>query len=166
MFSFRTVKTIKFVRLEVSFKGLVGILKTDEMPPESKKTEYRFIPIPAEIVPPIGENDMMHLFHHPDHADEGLSWRLSRFPKKLHEQLRACPERGPGLGWGIMFVEDWHIKKIWVVAFVLVGFGSAIFAILWSVYEHSIQDACSISSYVIAFLTLGIGTTQAAMHLY
>jgi len=165
-FSFRIVTSIKFIRLEVSMKGLVGILKINDMPPESNKAKYKFAPVPAEIIPPIGENDLMHLFHHPNHADDNVAWRLSRFPKKLHEQVHADPERGPGMGWGIVFIEDWNVKKIWLVAFCLVVLGSAGFGILWSVFEHSIQDAFSISSYVVGITTLAAGTVQAMIHLY
>jgi hypothetical protein len=36
----------------------------------------------------------MHLYHHPDCANEERSILLSQFPKKIEEWLVVCPERG------------------------------------------------------------------------
>jgi hypothetical protein len=165
LFSLRTLKRITFIRLQVHIKGVVNVLKEHDMPPEEKKTEYRFAPVPAEVVPPIAETDLMHYFHHPHDADDGFDWCLSRFPKRLHEKLRACPRNGPGEGWGIHFVEDWDLKKLWMTSFLICGLGSFAFGVLWAYYENSIQDAFAISSYMIAMATLSIGTVQAMLHM-
>ncbi|KAL8806994.1 MAG: hypothetical protein Q9182_000975 [Xanthomendoza sp. 2 TL-2023] len=108
---------------------LADIQKWDDIPPESRKAEYRYNPIPAEIVPPIGPNHMMHLIEHPDHA-EADGTCLDKVPKKLREKLRTCPNQGIGLGWGICFVEGLNWLTIWILgsAGLLLSMG---FGILW-----------------------------------
>ncbi len=64
------------------YKSSLVIRAQNSMPPESRKHEYRYRPFPAELIPPVGENYLMHLFNHPEHADlEALC--LHRFPKNL-----------------------------------------------------------------------------------
>ena len=71
--SLKTLRNIKFVQLEMYKSQLVDIRKQDDMPPIDKRDEYRYEPIPAEIIPPVGENHMLHLVNHPTHAeDDGL----------------------------------------------------------------------------------------------
>ena len=101
---------------------------------------------------------MMHLFHHPSHAEDD-STCLERFPKKLKERLKCSG--GVNAGWGLQFVEGWNIKRIWVLAFVIFGLGSLLIGVLWAVYERSIQDAFAIANYMVAFATVSVGTVQA-----
>jgi len=105
---------------------------------------------------------MMHLFHHPSHADNN-SICLERFPKKLREKLKC--NGGVNPGWGLQFVEGWDMKKIWVITFVFFGLGSLLIGILWAVYKQSIQDAFTIASYIVAFATVSVGTVQALLVL-
>ncbi|KAI9853396.1 MAG: hypothetical protein M1830_006676, partial [Pleopsidium flavum] len=127
--SLRTMRCIKFVQLEAYRSLLVDIRKVNDMPPPEMANEYRFEPVPADVVPPIGENHLMHLYHHPKDADESLSICLSRFPKKLREKLAVCPQRGTGIGWGIQFVDGWHWKKIWILSYALFGIGSLVLGV-------------------------------------
>jgi hypothetical protein len=101
---------------------------------------------------------MMHLFHHPSHAEDD-SICLERFPKKLKEKLKCSGGVNPG--WGLQFVDGWNIKKIWILSFVFFGLGSLVIGILWAVYGRSIQDAFAIASYIVGFATVSVGTMQA-----
>ena len=162
--SLKTLRSIKFVQLEMYKSKLVDIRKQDDMPPEAKKDEYRYNPIPAELIPPIGENHMLHLINHPSHAEEdGLL--LDRIPKKLKERLLVCPSRGTGLGWGIYFIEGWHTSVITLVAFAVVLAGSLAFLVCWSVLKHDVQGASGVAAYMMAFLGLAIGSIQAVFEL-
>ena len=162
--SLKTLRNIKFVQLEMYKSELVDIRKQDDMPPESQKDQYRYNPIPSEMIPPVGENHMLHLINHPTHAeDDGLL--LDRIPKKLRERLLVCPSRGTGLGWGIYFIEGWHISVITLVAFAVVLAGSLAFLICWSVLKHDVQGASGVAAYMMAFLGLAIASVQALFEL-
>lgn len=157
--SLRTLKSIKFVHFEMYQSLLVDVRRLDDIPPPDH-VEYCYTPAPPEIIPPIGERHLLHLFQHPDCADEG-SICLDRFPKKLKEKL-WCKE-GVNPGWGLLLLEDWDWKKIWMIAFVMFGLGSLLIAVLWSVYGHSIQNAFVIATYVLALGTITIGALQASL---
>ena len=64
---------------------LADIQKHDDIPPESRKHEYRYNPIPAETIPPIGSNHMMHLYEHLEHAEVEATC-VDKIPKKLREK--------------------------------------------------------------------------------
>ncbi|CAJ2507789.1 Uu.00g089750.m01.CDS01 [Anthostomella pinea] len=78
------------------------------MTPDSHAAEYAYDPTPADAIPPIGQNMLMHLFEHPGYADVTL-FLYDRSPRKLRRQLEACPRRGSSVGWDVRFVEglDW-----------------------------------------------------------
>ena len=138
---------------------LVDVRKQDEVP-SPEDIEYRYRPAPPDVMPPVGSRHLMHIFQHPDCADEE-SLCLSRFPKKLNEKLRC--QKGIKPGWGIQFEEDWDAKKLWIFVFVLFGLGSTTIGILWAVLEHSIQDAFAIAAYMLAFATITMGTIRAML---
>ena len=160
-FSLKTLKTIKFVKFEMYKSELVDIRKQDDIPPEDRKDEYLYRPIPAEIVPPIGDNHMMHLFTHPEDADNATAVCFDRIPKKVKDRLFVCRTRGTGLGWGIYFIEGWHYNIICLVAFTILLLASLIFLICWSVFKQDIQGASGVAAYTIAFITLLVGSLQA-----
>ena len=164
LLSLKALRSIKFVQLEMYKSELVDIRKQDDLPPEDKKNEYRYNPVPAEIIPPVGENHMLHLINHPTHAEED-GFVLDRIPKKLKEPLHVCPSRGTGLGWGIYFIEGWQVSIITIVAFAVLLAGSLAFLICWSVLKHDIQGASGVAAYIIAFLGLAIGSMQAVFEL-
>ena len=163
--SLKTLKQIKFVQFEMYKSQLVDIRKQDDIPPEDRKDEYRYRPIPAEIIPPIGENMMMHLCTHPEDADDVDACCLDRIPKKLKDRLFVCPTKGTGLGWGIHFIEGWHYNIIWLLAFVLLLLASLVFLVCWGALQHDLQGASGVAAYMLAFVTLFIGSIQALFEL-
>ncbi|KAE8442247.1 hypothetical protein EG329_003718 [Mollisiaceae sp. DMI_Dod_QoI] len=157
--SLRTLSWIKFVHFEMYKSELVDVRKIDDIPPPNH-VEYRYLPAPPDLIPPVGDRHMMHLFQNPDCAeDEALC--VSRFPKKLKEKLKC--NGGVNPGWGLQFVEGWDWKKIWLIVFAFFGLGSLLIGVLWARYEHSIQDAFAIAAYMIGFATVTVGTAQALL---
>lgn len=103
---------------------------------------------------------MKHLLKHPSHA-ENEAICLNRFPNKLKDNLQCSGGVNPG--WGLQFVEYWDMKKIWAIAYILFVLGSLLIGVLWTGYEHSIQDAFAVSSYMLAFATISLGSLQALL---
>ena len=104
------------------------------IPPEDLKNEYHYRPIPATIIPPIGENHMMHLCSHPEDADSSTAVLMDRVPKKLRDRF-CVSSGGINIGWGIHYVECWHLSLIWLLSFL----SSLIFLICWGVLQHDLQ---------------------------
>ncbi|TEY61539.1 hypothetical protein BOTCAL_0167g00140 [Botryotinia calthae] len=159
--SLKTLKSIKFVHFEMYRSSLIDVRQKDVIPPPDH-IEYRYSPTPPEVIPPIGDNHLMHLFLHPDHADEDTVC-LDRFPKKLKEKLSCRKGQPTNFGWGLEFVEGWDIKSIWIVAFIVFGIGSLLLGILWAVYKHSIQDAFAIAGYMVSFTAISVGAIQSLL---
>jgi hypothetical protein len=156
-FSLRTLRSIKFVQFQMYGREFVSVRRQDVVPPP-QDTEYRYKPAPLDFIPPVGENQLLHCFHNPDHAgDEPFC--LDRFPKKLKDKLKLTKD----VGWGLQFVEGWNVKKLWIVVFVFFGLGSLLIGIFWAYFKHSIQDAFSIAAYMVAFATVSVGTVQALL---
>ncbi|KAF7913064.1 uncharacterized protein EAF01_002085 [Botrytis porri] len=159
--SLKTLKSIKFVHFELYRSSLIDVRQKDVIPPPDH-IEYRYSPAPPEVIPPIGDNHLMHLFLHPDHADEDTVC-LDRFPKKLKEKLFCKKGQPTNFGWGLEFVEGWDMKSIWIVAFIVFGIGSLLLGILWAVYKHSIQDAFTIAGYMVSFTAISVGAIQSLL---
>jgi hypothetical protein len=157
--SLKTLIWIKFVHFEMYRSELVDVRKVNDIPPPDH-AGYKYAPVPPDVIPPVGDRHMMHLFQYPECAeDEPLC--LSRFPKKLKEKLKS--QSGINPGWGLQFVEDWDFKKLWIAVFVFFGLGSLVIAFSWAVLKHSIQDAFAIAAYMVAFATLTLGLMQALL---
>lgn len=142
---------------------LVDIRKTNGIPPETKKDEYRYRPIPAEVIPPICENHLMYLYDHPEDADDAddTGVCLQKIPKKVRSRLLVCPSRETGLGWGIHFAEGLHWTKLWWLG--LAGFLASIaFGISWSVAKKDIQGAFGVAACMMVVLTFTMDILQAA----
>ncbi|TAQ87030.1 hypothetical protein B7494_g4654 [Chlorociboria aeruginascens] len=150
--SLRSLQSIKFVHFELFKSSLVDVRQKDVIPPP-EHVEYRYLPAPPEVIPPIGTNHLMHLFQHPEHADEGAVC-LDRFPKKLKERLECRKGQATNFGWGLQFVEGWNMKIIWVLAWVFFGTGSLMVGVLWAIYGHNVQNAFAIAAYIVAFATI------------
>lgn len=157
--SLRSLKSIKFVHFEVYKSELVDVRKQDVIPPP-ENVEYRYLPAPPELIPPVGENHLLHCFHHPDHA-ENEPLCLDRFPKKLKEKLQCT--KGVNPGWGLQFVEGWDAKAIWIITFLFFGMGSLLVGVLWAWFRHSVQDGFAIAAYMVAFGAVTVGTVQAVL---
>jgi hypothetical protein len=158
--SFRTLHSIKFVQFDLYSSLLVDVKQQNSIPPPTNN-EYHYLPAPPELIPPIGENHLMHLYTHPDHAEPSPIC-FEKFPKKLREKL-ICNKAGTNEGWGLQFIEGWDMKKIFGLVFLLFGIGSLAIGVLWSVYNHSIQDAFTMASYMIAMTAVGMGSLQASL---
>ena len=104
LLSLRKLRYIRFVQFEVYKSELADIRKQHDFPPVDKADEYRYKPLPAETIPPVGENHMMHLYEHPEDAEE-TGECLDKIPKKLREGLLIIPQHKTRTGWGIYFIE-------------------------------------------------------------
>ena len=163
--SLKTIKSIKFVQFEMYESELVDVRRANDIPPEDRRDEYLYRPMPADLIPPIGENHMLHLYTHPEDANASTRVCLSRIPKKLRERLRACPVQGTSLGWGIHIIEGWHFNLLWLTAFIIVLLASLTFLIFWAILQHDLQGACGVAAYMLAFATLTVGSVQAAVEI-
>lgn len=164
IFSLKTLRSIKFIQFELHEPDLVDVRIENELPPEERKDEYHYAPMPSKTMPPVGENLMLHFCTSPHCASErGII--LDRIPKKLNKRLRTCPTKGTGEGWGIYIQEDWHVCMIVIVAFAVLILGSLVFFICWSVLKHDLQGASGIAMYIMALIALGIGSLQAVFEL-
>ena len=159
--SLKIVKSIRFVRFEVYSQRLVDVRTTPDMPDESRSDEYSYQPMPADFIPPIGENHMMHLYTYPEEAEhKGIC--LGKIPKKI-EGLAWLPTHSQGskVGWGLHFVEGLDITKLWVLGFI--GFViSIMFGIAWSIIKDDIQSGFAVAACMLTGLLLTTGMVQAA----
>ncbi|KAI1288638.1 hypothetical protein F5Y03DRAFT_86849, partial [Xylaria venustula] len=97
---FTKVRALQFIKFEVFRNEFVDVRACSSMPTPDNEYTYD----PADAIPPIGLNMLMHLFENPEHADVTL-FLYNRFPKKLRAQLEACPMKGSSIGWEVEFVE-------------------------------------------------------------
>jgi hypothetical protein len=163
LFSIRALSEIRFVQFEVFRNDLADVRKFDCIPPEAQKDNYLYRPMPAEFEPPIGKNQMRHLYDHPDHADD-LPVCYSRVPRKLRERLSAAPGIGRSDGWGICFIEGVSWPR--VCALGLAGvLASTIFGVVWTVVQKDIQGGFGVASYMLGVLVLGLGALQGAFEM-
>ena len=130
---------------------------TNVLPPKTRD-DYRYRP--AEIIPPVGENLLMHLYEHPEDADDD-DFCLDRIPKKLRERL-VRPQRGSGIGWGVHLKEGLNLKKTCI--FGLLGlFFSVLFGVIWSVKRNDVQGGFGVAAFLMAALTFTAGIVQATL---
>jgi len=163
LFSIRSLSEIRFVQFEVFRNDLADVRKFDCIPPEAQKDNYLYRPMPAEFEPPIGKNQMRHLYDHPDHADD-LPVCYSRVPRKLRERLAAAPGIGMSEGWGICFIEGVSWPR--VCALGLAGvLASTLFGVVWTVVQDDIQGGFGVASYMLGVLVLGLGALQGAFEM-
>ncbi|KAK7976342.1 hypothetical protein PG989_014805 [Apiospora arundinis] len=134
----KRVKSIHFVQFEMYRRDLTDVRSQPALPPpETLKTDYLYDPMPADLMPPVGSNLLVHFFEHPTHAG-ALPDLYRRIPKKLREKLSPCPVKGSSVGWGIAFAEG-------VDAFTFFLCGCAGFivclmvSIAWTVAQSDIQ---------------------------
>lgn len=128
------------------------------MPSEARKNEYLYHP--CDLLPPVGENLMTHLFHHPHEANEKAITFL-RAPKKRKQRLSVCPQIGTNVGWGIHLDEGYSITRLWLLALATFLFSSLIFAIAWSILKHDVQGAFAVAAYFVTLAGLGAGSVQS-----
>ncbi|KAH7125294.1 hypothetical protein B0J11DRAFT_301482 [Dendryphion nanum] len=170
LFSLRTMNSIQFVKFAADMSAKVDIhshstycdkLMCICVPPESKveptpNSEYRCNPIPANHIPPFGENYMMHLYSSPSCVNPLQVAVYNQIPKRTCGQLMVRPEN-VSEGWGLHFREGWHLVKIWALICSLFVGGSLIFGVLYSVLKKDVQSAFGIASYLVTTATVGLG---------
>lgn len=155
--SLRTITGIKFVKFEMYRKSQsVDVrLKNDMPPPEN--SDYCYTPVPVDLIPPVGEGRLMHLFNNPDCAEDVLAC-LDRFPKKVREKL-VCGDKAIVPGWGLHLEEEVCKTKTAIVYIVCV-LVSSIWGILWTVLGHDISGAFTVSAYMIGITVPLVTLTQ------
>lgn len=65
--------------------------------------------------------------------------------------------------YGLYFVEGWNVRKLWIVGGIVFVGGSLVWAILWSIFEHSLQDAFAVAAWVVAAFGVLGGAAHAVM---
>lgn len=144
-------------------RDLADVRKVPSIPHESLYSEYEYFPMPAEFIPPVGSNLLLHLYEHPDHAeDTGLL--LRRIPKKLRRRLEPSATRGSSLGWGLQFVEglDWH--KLLLYSFC--GFlASLVVGVGWASAKGDVQGGFGIAAVLLTFMVLVVSIVQTGLEL-
>ncbi|KAK0637021.1 hypothetical protein B0T17DRAFT_504403 [Bombardia bombarda] len=146
----RKIKGVQFVMFEMYKSQLADVQACPSVPIPERRTEYAYEPMPADVIPPIGSNHLMHLLEHPEDA-EVVPVLLKKIPKKLHAKLDACPIKGSSVGWGLQFVEGMN----WLVVFVYgcTGFAlSLVCAVVWATVRGDVQGGFAIAAFMIAFL--------------
>lgn len=152
---------IPSVKFDMYCSTLVDIRKVDDIPPESCRNEYAYDPMPAETIPPIGPNLLMHLCEHPEDA-EPTPVLFQRLPRRLRCRLEACPQRGWRQGWGMQFVEGANWLKVFACG--LIAFSvSLIFGIIWAILRDDVKGGVGIAGVVLSFGLFTVGTIQAAL---
>ena len=132
---------------------------TNVLPPKNRE-DYRYSPTPPEIIPPVGENLLMHLYEHPEDADDD-AFCLDRIPKKL-SRILGRPQRGGGIGWAVHSNEGLSLKRVCIYG--LLGlFFSALFGVIWSVKRADIQGEFGVAAFLMAALTFTTGIVQATL---
>ncbi|KAI0847673.1 hypothetical protein F5Y00DRAFT_240792, partial [Daldinia vernicosa] len=146
----RRVKSIDFVQFDVHRSGVAAIRSKPALPPKELKDQYQYDPMPADLVPPIASNMLVHFLENPTHASV-LPDLYKRIPKKLRQKLAPCQVTGMSIGWGIEFVEG-------IDSFMFFIFGSALFlicfivAVGWSVIKQDVQGGFGIGGFILAFM--------------
>lgn len=160
-----TLQSIKFVRFELYENELVDVKKLDDVPPPTKDNEYRHgPPNPPELNPPLGSTLLMHLFKHPELAGTRKKC-LQKIPRKLRNRLAVLDADDDAIGWGLQFIEGWSKKRLMYMTALTFGFSSVVVMVLVSILGHDVQNAGAIASFMLSFVTIGIATAQAAMHM-
>lgn len=148
----RGLTTIDFVQFEVHRNRFADIRKCPDMP--SPKSGYDFEP--ADLVPPVGSQYLLHLFKHPEDYDGELVTYL-RAPKR-RSRLEF------GVGWGINLVEGFLAARVWMLVIGFFVLGSIVFAAVWVCKRNGdVQGAFAVSGWIITLAALAVGWAQACL---
>jgi hypothetical protein len=129
---------------------LTDIQAVPSIPPESLQAEYSYNPMPADIIPPIGPNLLLHFYDHPDHLGV-LPTVFKKIPKKLRTRLAPCPIKGCTVGWGIQIVESFNWGTIF--PFSTLGFLLCmVFGFAWAAIKKDVQGGFGVASFLLAFV--------------
>ena len=160
LLSLKRLTSIDFVQFEAYKSDLADVKKENDIPPLSRSSEYRYRPMPADNIPPIGKNHMMHLYEHPDHAED-LGICLDKMPKKMKERLAICPNRGTGVGWGVHFFEGLNWLLLYMLGLLGLSLG-ILFGVLWANFKNDVQGGFGIAACIMLGFSFTVGIVQAA----
>ena len=144
--SFRTLTGIKFVKFELYRKSQSVDVRLKNDIPAPDNPDYHYAPVPIDLMPPVGEDMLMHFFNNPKCAED-VPACLERFPKKLREKL-TCGEKAIAPGWGLQLEEGVSKAKTTII-YLFCVLVSSVWGILWTVLGHDIQGAFTVSAYII-----------------
>ncbi|CZR56361.1 uncharacterized protein PAC_06249 [Phialocephala subalpina] len=150
------LQNIYFVNFDLYEGSLVDIRELHAVPDPSAGT-YKYEPTPYK--PPIGSNLLMHHYRHPNHAST-IKPCLGKVPKKVDTELTVCPVKGVSPGWGLHFEEGWCWKKILTWSCLVFILASVLEGILCWRFEHSIQDAMAIGTFILTCFGIAAATLQ------
>lgn len=152
------LKRINFVQFEMYDKSLVDIRALHAIPPDHFSASYCYER--STLKPPIGSNLLMHFFYHPEDAS-AITPCFRKIPKKRKEKLSVCPVNGVSPGWGLCFCEGWSWRKILAWCCLIVVLASIGVCVLYWKFEHKIQDAVALGTFMLACFGIGVSTLQA-----
>ena len=152
------LQRIHFVHFEMYEKSLVDIRALDVIPPEDLSASYCYER--SKLKPPIGSNLLMHFFHHPEDAS-AITPCFQKIPKKRKEKLSVCPVKGISPGWGLCFHEGWSWRKILAWSCLMFVLSSIGVCVLYWKFEHKMQDAIALGTFMLACFGIGVSTLQA-----
>jgi hypothetical protein len=115
--------------------------------------------MPAETLPPIGPNLLMHFFMHPEEA-VSRSVLLQNIPKRKNDKLEPCSIAGSSTGWGIDIVTCADELKLFGVAFSGT-LASVVFGITWAIQMHDLQGGFAVAAFVLALFGFAIASLKA-----
>ena len=159
--SLRALVEIRFVQFQLRPNDLANTLKLDSLPSAEESHNYDYKPKPPKIVPPIGSNEMLHYLDHPEDLPKDANM-FSHVPKKLHQELSVCPEKGYSIGWGIKFIEGVSYERVSMLAFVSILIATIV-AIIWAAVTRDAQTAFTVGTYVLMVLASAIGSLQTVL---
>ncbi|PSN71568.1 hypothetical protein BS50DRAFT_570896 [Corynespora cassiicola Philippines] len=159
MLSFKKPVAITFVKFTLYQKQIVDVHERDQIPPESLKDEYVYTPMPADTIPPIGSNLLLHFFENPDHAPPNLTL-LPRIPKRKPQKLEPCPIRGSSVGWGLQIVTGIDQLKLFLFGLVA-SILSMVFGVTWTLVRGDIQGGFGVAGFMLTFFFFAIGSLKA-----
>ncbi|KAI9775517.1 MAG: hypothetical protein M1839_001058 [Geoglossum umbratile] len=111
-------------QFEMHRTRVVDIRKCPDMPPKGSE-EYTFRPY--DLIPPVGEQYLMHLFQNPeDYDDEVITY--DRIPQKR--------------------------DRVWTLVVGWFGLGSLVFAVVWVVKKGDVQGAFGAAAWVLTLAML------------
>ncbi|KAI3536010.1 hypothetical protein CSPX01_11044, partial [Colletotrichum filicis] len=134
-------------------KPCVCIPPTDLVVP--KGTEYKCMPIPAKLSPPIGPNLLMDYYSNPNDIPSHSTVVLDQFPKRACGRLPQDEQIIEA--WGIHFQEEWNWERIWWLLALSFFPPSMLFGILWGVLKQDLQSAFGIASWWMTGATIVVG---------
>ncbi|KAF2643421.1 hypothetical protein P280DRAFT_394746 [Massarina eburnea CBS 473.64] len=164
LLSLKTVQGIYFIKFRLPMGGSVEVRHHNPccvspqpcecIPPAhrvepSPRAEYRCIPGPPSVWPPIDPHYLAHLFTTPTCINENDTWILDQLPKRICGELQGKAGQ-PAEGWGIYYQEGWDRDVITLGVFGIFLVASLIFGVLWSCLKMDVQGAFGVSAYMVA----------------